>query len=96
MRRMKVAVYSQSTRSDGLELCLCSDPRSWSRDDVHCWLRKMSLQFNLVDDVDTDRFPMNGKALCLMSCSMFVYRVPRAGYQLYADFQHRLLTAVLS
>jgi len=46
-------------------------------------------------DVDIDRFPMNGKALCLMSAAMFLYRVPRGGHRLYADFQRRLLTALL-
>jgi len=49
----------------------------------------------MADQVDTDRFLMNGKALCLMNCSMFLYRVPRGGDRLHADFQRRLLTAVL-
>ena len=46
--------------------------------------------------VDADRFPMNGKALCLMNAAMFLYRVPRGGDRLYVDFQQRLLTALLT
>ena len=72
------------------------DPRTWSRDDVHSWLREMSLQFDMSDTVDTDRFLMNGKALCLMNSSMFLYRVPSAGDRLYKDFQQRLIRAVLT
>jgi len=45
-------------------------------------------------DVDSDRFRMNGKALCLMSRDMFTYRVPCGGSVLYADFQLRLCRAV--
>jgi len=43
------------------------------------------------------RFPMNGRALCLMTPAMFRYRVPHrgAGDLLHADFQRRLLSALL-
>ncbi len=37
---------------------------------------------------------MNGKALCLMSLSMFTYRVPLGGKTLFKDFQIRLSQAV--
>ena len=37
---------------------------------------------------------MNGKALCLMDASMFLYRVPEGGEVLYQDFQCRLQRAV--
>jgi hypothetical protein len=37
-----------------------------------------------------ERFPMNGKALCLMSVEMFLQRVPLGGKLLYKDFQLRL------
>ena len=40
--------------------------------------------------VHTDRFLMNGKALCLMSMDMFLGRVPVGGKLLYKDFQLRL------
>ena len=55
----------------------------------------MTLRFNMPDDVDTDRFLMNGKALCLMNDRMFRYRVPRGGDKLYTDFQQRLWRDVL-
>lgn len=45
-------------------------------------------------DLDPGRFLMNGKALCLMTPAMFVYRVPRGGVILYRDFQTRLCRAV--
>jgi len=74
----------------------CVDPRQWSRDDVHSWLRQMSLRFNMAHgDVDTTRFMMNGRALCLMNADMFLYRVPRGGDKLHDDFQRRLLSAVM-
>jgi len=37
-----------------------------------------------------ERFPMNGKALCLMNVDMFLQRVPLGGKTLYKDFQLRL------
>jgi len=69
-----------------------SDPRVWSRSDVYTWLESMSRCCDV--DVDTARFRMNGKALCLMTPEMFTYRVPRAGSLLHADFQLRLCRAV--
>lgn len=44
--------------------------------------------------VNPDRFLMNGKALCLMSLSMFTFRVPLGGKALYRDFQLRLGAAM--
>ena len=41
-----------------------------------------------------ERFQMNGKALCLMDLSMFLYRVPDGGERLYQDFQTRLQKAL--
>jgi len=41
-----------------------------------------------------ERFQMNGKALCLMDLSMFMYRVPNGGERLYQDFQGRLQKAL--
>ncbi|PNF37717.1 hypothetical protein B7P43_G11454, partial [Cryptotermes secundus] len=65
------------------------DPRCWSRDDVARWLRHMATIHQL-PHVPTDRFLMNGKALCLMSIDMFLGRVPLGGKLLYKDFQLRL------
>jgi len=80
----------------GCVLRCYADPRQWSRDDVHSWLRQTALRFKMAnDDVDTSRFMMNGKALCLMNLNMFLYRVPRGGDKLHDDFQRRLASAVL-
>ena len=70
-----------------------ADPRKWSREDVSRWLQWMSEVFNL-NSVRPDRFQMNGKALCLMTVDMFLYRVPEGGNILYQDFQRRLRNAV--
>ena len=68
-----------------------TDPRVWSRSDVYNWLESMR---SCDVDVDSDRFLMNGKALCLMTRDMFTYRVPQGGLVLYTDFQMRLCRAV--
>lgn len=70
-----------------------ADPRDWSRDDVHTWLRHVRRRRRL-GDVDTGRFPCNGKGLCLMSLAMFVYRSPEAGAVLYSDFKGRVQAAL--
>ncbi|CAG4967702.1 unnamed protein product [Colias eurytheme] len=45
------------------------DPRTWCRAHVAAWVsRRGGLP---------ERFPMNGKALCLMSRDMFLYKHPR-------------------
>jgi hypothetical protein len=44
--------------------------------------------------VNAFRFLMNGKALCLMSLTMFTYRVPLGGKTLFKDFQIRLSNAM--
>ncbi|KAK9509292.1 hypothetical protein O3M35_006641 [Rhynocoris fuscipes] len=69
------------------------DPRFWSRNDVATWLRHMAESHHL-PDVPTDRFIMNGKALCLMTVTMFLDRVPLGGKLLYKDFQLRLARAM--
>lgn len=74
-------------------LIYTADPRRWSREDVTRWLQWTSEMFNL-GSVRPDRFQMNGKALCLMTMDMFLYRVPEGGNILYQDFQRRLRNAV--
>lgn len=69
------------------------DPRQWSRLDVRTWLDHVRRVYN-IQDLDLDRFPMNGKALCIMSKDMFVYRVPQGGVPLYIDFQLRFRRAL--
>ncbi|CAH2101643.1 unnamed protein product [Euphydryas editha] len=62
------------------------DPREWCRAQVGTWVsRRGGLP---------ERFPMNGKALCLMSKDMFAARVPRLGHALYQDFRRRLAKAL--
>ncbi|EDO45237.1 predicted protein, partial [Nematostella vectensis] len=68
---------------------LAVDPRLWTREDVTSWLRWISEAYSL-ENVKLDRFEMNGKALCLMTLDMFLYRVPEGGRVLYHDFQRRL------
>ncbi|XP_013176098.1 PREDICTED: uncharacterized protein LOC106124173 [Papilio xuthus] len=62
------------------------DPRTWGRAEVGAWV---SARGGL-----PERFPMNGKALCLMSRDMFATRVPRNGHQLHQDFRRRLAKAL--
>ncbi|XP_046631997.1 transcription factor ETV6-like [Daphnia pulicaria] len=74
---------------------LPEDPRSWSREEVFVWLLSMQNQHSL-PPISSDRFHMNGKALCLMNVEMFVQRVPLGGKLLYKDFQMRLSSALYS
>ncbi|KAK2717943.1 ets DNA-binding protein pokkuri-like [Artemia franciscana] len=74
---------------------LPADPRLWSRAHVSLWLVEMAKKHNL-PDVKVERFPMNGKALCLMTVDMFISRVPVGGKLLFKDFQCRLATAIYS
>ncbi|KAM3956052.1 ets DNA-binding protein pokkuri-like [Aphomia sociella] len=62
------------------------DPRTWGRSEVGTWVaRRGGLP---------ERFPMNGKALCLMSKEMFASRVPITGHILHQDFRRRLAKAL--
>ncbi|XP_023019662.1 ETS-domain lacking [Leptinotarsa decemlineata] len=72
---------------------LPKDPRQWTRDDVGEWVRYVTSLHN-IPEVPSSRFQMNGKALCLMSPSMFLARVPLGGKLLYKDFQLRLSSAL--
>lgn len=53
------------------------------------WLHHSATQYDL-GTVHSDRFPMNGKALLLMTKDMFLYRVPEGGGILYEDVQLKL------
>lgn len=79
--------------SDGLPL----DPRDWTRADVWKWLINMAVSEGLeVTPELPQKFPMNGKALCLMSLDMYLCRVPVGGKMLYRDFRVRLARAMAS
>lgn len=70
-----------------------SDPRLWSRLDVRAYLDHARHLYD-IRDLDLDRFPMNGKGLCVLSQEMFQFRVPRGGTSLYLDFQRRFRRAL--
>lgn len=71
------------------------DPRDWSRTDVWNWLTTLAKSEGLeVSPELADKFPMNGKALCLMSLEMYLSRVPIGGKMLYRDFRVRLARAM--
>ncbi len=69
------------------------DPRTWLREDVQRWIDGL-VRIHRLPSVQTDRFLMNGKALCLMTMEMFCQRVPLGGKMLYKDFQIRLSMAM--
>ena len=75
------------------EPILPEDPRLWSRADVCEWVAWMCRSHSLPRP-NTERFLMNGKAVCLMSVTMFTSRVPLGGKLLYRDFQIRLASAL--
>ena len=76
-----------------VEAALPSDPRLWSRAEVCLWVSTMCRTHRLPPP-NTERFLMNGKAVCLMSVNMFTSRVPLGGKLLYRDFQIRLAKAL--
>ncbi|XP_062550928.1 ETS homologous factor [Armigeres subalbatus] len=71
------------------------DPRDWTRANVWTWLINLAQSEGL--DISPElahKFPMNGKALCLMSLDMYLSRVPVGGKMLYRDFRVRLARAM--
>ena len=92
----EVEMYSLGAReakSKSTEPILPEDPRLWSRADVCEWVAWMCSSHSLPRP-NTERFLMNGKAVCLMSVTMFTSRVPLGGKLLYRDFQIRLASAL--
>ena len=53
------------------------------------WLLHAGIQYQL-GDTHPERFPMNGKALLLMTREMFLARVPEGGGVLFEDIQLKL------
>ena len=84
---------NDAVSSNGLDPCLPKDPRLWNRDDVRSWANYLSLRHDL-PEIASERFLMNGKALCLMNLNMFCYRVPLGGKLMFKDFQIRLSSAI--
>lgn len=63
--------------------------------DVWTWLTTLAKSEGLeISNELADKFPMNGKALCLMSLEMYLNRVPIGGKMLYRDFRVRLARAM--
>ena len=71
-----------------------ADPRLWKRSDVSDWLL-WAVMFYQVDQVDTSKFAMNGRGLCLLTRSGFMSRAPSCGDILHSDFQRRYTVAVV-
>ncbi|CAH1796915.1 unnamed protein product [Owenia fusiformis] len=87
---------SSNSGNDDLRLFITDlpkDPRDWSRQDVGNWLKYMKYCRG-IQGIKEERFPMNGKGICLMDLNMFQYRVPQGGQMLYRDFEMRLCAAV--
>ncbi|XP_041768880.1 ETS homologous factor [Anopheles merus] len=77
--------------ADGLPV----DPRDWTRANVWTWLINLAQSEGLdISPELAQKFPMNGKALCLMSLDMYLSRVPIGGKMLYRDFRVRLARAM--
>ncbi|XP_052861110.1 ETS homologous factor [Anopheles cruzii] len=77
--------------ADGLPV----DPRDWTRANVWTWLINLAQSEGLdISPELAQKFPMNGKALCLMSLDMYLSRVPVGGKMLYRDFRVRLARAM--
>jgi hypothetical protein len=55
-------------------------------------------RIDVTNSVIAERFPTNGKGLCLMLISpdMFTRRVPQGGHILFRDFRSRLMRAVMA
>ncbi|XP_055702809.1 uncharacterized protein LOC129801610 [Phlebotomus papatasi] len=71
------------------------DPRDWTRAHVWKWLNDLAVLEGLTITPDiAQKFPMNGKALCLMSLDMYLNRVPVGGKTLYRDFRLRMTRAM--
>ena len=73
--------------------CLPVDPRLWTRDDVQRWVETVCCDHHLPVP-EPERFMMNGKAVCLMTATMFSNRMPFGGKTLFRDFQIRLAKAL--
>ena len=90
--RVSIAGVKRSAKDDD-EDRLPVDPRVWTRSDVQVWVEQVCWTHQLPIP-EPERFMMNGKAMCLMSASMFTNRVPLGGKTLYRDFQIRLAKAI--
>lgn len=87
----KLLIQVKRSRDNNLIVSPISDPREWTRKDVWLWLGNIAQSEGLPLTTElAQKFPMNGKALCLMSLDMYLSRVPVGGKMLYKDFRIRL------
>ncbi|KAB7495563.1 Ets DNA-binding protein pokkuri [Armadillidium nasatum] len=71
---------------------LAVDPRLWSREDVTTFLRWFEREFEL-PKIDSTKFCMNGKALCMLTKNDLADRAPGAGDVLHNTLQFLLRDA---
>lgn len=64
-------------------------PQTWTKGEVKQWLVWCKVEFSL-DNVEVERFSMNGKALCILQRDAFLHRAPFAGDVLYEHLQQLL------
>ncbi|KAK3585429.1 hypothetical protein CHS0354_020146 [Potamilus streckersoni] len=69
-----------------LPASLAKHPQRWTKDEVGVWLTWCSEEY-AIETVSAEKFDMNGKALCLLSRSDFMERVPKNGDVLYNGLQ---------
>lgn len=69
-----------------LPASLAKYPQTWTKEEVGVWLRWCADEYS-IEPVQSEKFDLNGKALCLLSRSDFMERVPKNGDVLYNCLQ---------
>ncbi|XP_060587824.1 uncharacterized protein LOC132743301 isoform X2 [Ruditapes philippinarum] len=65
---------------------LAKHPQTWTKEEIGAWLSWCTEEYS-IEPIPSDKFDLNGKALCLLSRSDFMERVPRNGDVLYNCLQ---------
>lgn len=65
---------------------LAKHPQTWTKEEIAVWLRWCSEEYS-IEAIPPEKFDLNGKALCLLSRSDFMERIPRNGDVLYNCLQ---------
>ncbi|XP_053384034.1 uncharacterized protein LOC123535753 isoform X2 [Mercenaria mercenaria] len=65
---------------------LAKHPQTWSKEEIGAWLRWCTEEYS-IEPIPPEKFDLNGKALCLLSRSDFMERVPRNGDVLFNCLQ---------
>ncbi|XP_052271597.1 transcription factor ETV6-like isoform X2 [Dreissena polymorpha] len=61
---------------------LATHPQSWTKGEVTAWLRWCTEEYS-IEPIPPEKFDLNGKALCLLTKTDFMDRIPRNGDVLY-------------